>query len=97
MRLNDKLFLTPFFIKFVGYKNLQPSQECQLKAPVPISFSSSVLFIPRHQLQINKIVRIHDTVLRVNKYLTSNTFYYDSVRVCHLANGTLCGKIEFID
>jgi hypothetical protein len=48
--MNDNLSLTQFPVKLAGSWRLQPFQECQVTASVPISFSHTVLFYPRHQL-----------------------------------------------
>jgi hypothetical protein len=96
-RMNDKLSLTQFPVKLVGHIQLHPYQECQVTAFVPISASSGVLFHPRHQLQINKTVRIPDALLSIDEYLTSLTLYNDSDRICYLSNGTLLGKVELMD
>ena len=88
---------TPFPVKLVGSCLLQPFQQRQVKAFVPFLSGASVYFLPRAQLQINKTARIPEALLNVANYITSLTIYNDSAQVCHLAKGTLLGKVSLID
>ena len=88
-RMNDNMSSTQFSVKLIASISLQPYQECQVQASVPISSSPAVLFLPRRQLQNNKTIRTPDAVLSIDNYVISLTIYNDSDRRCHLATGTL--------
>jgi hypothetical protein len=95
--IDDNPSSPQFPVKLLGSQHIPPYQKKQIRAFVPISSSTSVLFSPRQQLQVNKTIRVPDAVLFVDKYLTAITLYNDSDRICHLSHGTLLGEIELID
>jgi transposase InsO family protein len=96
-RMNDDLSFNQFPVTLIAPLRLQPYQECQVRGFIPISSSAAVLFHPRPQLQLNKPIRTPEAVLSITDYRTSLTLYNDSDRICHLANGTLLGKVQLID
>ena len=95
--LTTDLSTTSFPVKLREPCLLQPFQERQVKAFVPVSSCPSVYFSPRVHLQLNKKVRIPEALLNVANYTTSLTIYNDNDQVCHLAQGTVLGKISLLD
>ncbi|CAF1139817.1 unnamed protein product [Didymodactylos carnosus] len=84
-----------FDIKLLHPIILDPRQECEVEAQVPISTADTVIFHPKQQLQHNPAILMPHALLKITNYTTKLTVINLNDHQRHIPRNTSLGVITY--